>query len=130
MADESTTRTPTVGTLPMHFRITPEERLRAVVQGVPAYIRRRRRIEDMIAFLVDDLRAFRAAGATEAQVRARADEIDLRPLHALIESHNRFYPIEANLPVDLETGRLLERASREPWQPMPLVTRDDLLATL
>ena len=51
---------------------------------------------------------------------------DHRSLNELIAKHNRYYPIEANLPMELRTGRLIERGV--PWRPMPAVTAADLLA--
>ena len=44
----------------------------------------------------------------------------------LIGRHNRYYPIEANLPIDVRSGKLLERGA--PWRPLPAVTMDELLA--
>lgn len=40
--------------------------------------------------------------------------------------HNRFYPIEANLPLDPRTGVLMERGGRESWKPLPPWTFDAL----
>ena len=51
---------------------------------------------------------------------------DLALLNDLIGRHNNYYPIEANLPVDVRTGRLLERGM--PWRPLSSVTPQDLLA--
>ncbi len=47
-------------------------------------------------------------------------------LNDLVARHNRYYPIEANLAVDVRTGRLLERGV--PWHPTPPITAADLLA--
>ena len=41
---------------------------------------------------------------------------DLARLNDLIGRHNRYYPIEANLPIDVRTGRLLDRGA--PWRPL------------
>jgi hypothetical protein len=92
-----------------NFTLSLEERLRAYVQGVPSHIRRRRRIEDLEARLVE-----RLAGEAAADVTA-----ELAQLNDLIARHNRYYPIEANLPVDLRTGRLVDRGA--PWRPLPIV---------
>jgi hypothetical protein len=59
--------------------------------------------------------------ASSAEVRA-----DLALLNDLIARHNRYYPIEANLAIDVRTGRLLERGA--PWRPLPSVSAADLLA--
>jgi hypothetical protein len=44
----------------------------------------------------------------------------------LIARHNRYYPMEANLPIEVRTGRLIDRGV--PWRPLPPVTAADLLA--
>jgi hypothetical protein len=106
-----------------NFKLSVDERLRAYAQGVPSHIRRRRRIEDLEARLVDQLAAAPApaelAGSTEMTA-------ELALLNDLLARHNRYYPIEANLPIDVRTGRLLERGV--PWRPSPPVTVAELLA--
>ena len=108
---------------PSNFKLSVEERLNAYIQGVPGYIRRRRRIEDLEARLVR-----RLVDVTAAAEETAASELaaDLVLLNDLIGRHNRYYPIEANLPIDLKTGRLLERGA--PWRPLPVVTLADLQA--
>jgi hypothetical protein len=97
--------------------------LRAYAQGVPSHIRRRRRIEDLEARLVARL----AAAATPAEAAAAADvEAELALLNDLIDRHNRYYPIEAQLPIDVRTRTLVERGA--PWRPLPHVASADLLA--
>jgi hypothetical protein len=109
---------------PRNFTLSIEERLRAYAQGAPGYIRRRRRIEDLEARLVQRLAAARAPAevASSAEVAA-----DVELLNDLIARHNRYYPIEANLPIDVQTRRLVERGGA-PWRPLPAVTLADLLA--
>jgi hypothetical protein len=108
---------------PRNFTLSLEERLRAYAQGAPGHIRRRRRIEDLEEGLLRRL----AAAAAPAEVAASAETAAaLALLNELIDRHNRYYPIEANLPVDVRTGRLLERGV--PWRPLPAVTVADLLA--
>jgi hypothetical protein len=107
----------------MVFRTTVDERVRAYTQGVPSYMRRRRRIEDLEARLVGLIRVAEEPGEAAASV-AFAEELAL--LNDLISRHNRYYPIEANLPIEVRTGRLLQRG--RPWQPLPAVTTADLLA--
>jgi hypothetical protein len=109
---------------PRNFTLSLEDRLRAYAQGAPGYIRRRRRIEDLEERLIQ-----RLAAAADPVREARSVEVtaDLAVLNDLIDKHNRYYPIEANLPVDVRTGRLLERGS--PWRPLPSsITAADLLA--
>ncbi len=46
-------------------------------------------------------------------------------LNELIAAHNRFYPIEANLPIDVTTGRVIDRSGS--W-PHPEATWVELVA--
>jgi len=109
---------------PRNFTLSIEERLRAYAQGAPGYIRRKRRIEDLEDRLIRQL----AAAPTPAQTAASAEVVaDLALLNDLIAKHNRYYPIEANLPIDVQTRRLVERGGT-PWRPLPAVTVADLLA--
>jgi hypothetical protein len=120
-----------------NFTITSEDRARAAIAGPPAYALRRRRIEDMEDALVARLAEIeveaRAAhpgdevAAREALARA-ARGLDLSRINALVEKHNRYYPCEANLPMDTFTGALLERG--RPWRPMPLYTWEALIALM
>jgi hypothetical protein len=108
---------------PRNFTLSLEERLRAYAQGVPGYMRRRRRIEDLEAKLVEKL----AASPVPAEAAATAEVVaDIALLNDLIDRHNRYYPIEAQLAVDVRTRRLLERGA--PWRPLPSLTAADLIA--
>ena len=108
---------------PRNFTLSIDERLRAYAQGVPGYIRRRRRMEDLEARLVGTI----AGAETPAEAAAsREFTADLALLNELVDRHNRYYPIEANLPYDLRSGRIMERGA--PWRPLPSVTAADLLA--
>jgi len=108
---------------PRNFTLSIEDRLRAYAQGAPGYIRRRRRIEDVEARLLGKL----AAAAAPAEVAASTELVaELAQLNDLIDRHNRYYPIEAQLPIDVRTGRLLERGV--PWRPLAAVTMTELLA--
>jgi hypothetical protein len=108
---------------PRNFTLSVEERLRAYAQGVPGYIRRRRRIEELEARLIA---AVAAADVPAEAAASREAAADLALLNDLIGRHNRYYPIEANLPVEVRSGRLLDRGA--PWRPLPPVTMADLLA--
>src|SRR3954447_15571342 len=89
---------------PRNFTLSMEDRLRAYAQGVPSYIRRRRRIEDLEARRGAKV----AAGEAPTEMAAsRAVTEELARLTDLIARHNRYYPIEANLPINVRTGRLL-----------------------
>jgi hypothetical protein len=87
------------------------DHLVAALAGPPAYSRRLRQIEDEVAAHED------ALGAAWAQLSGRHSGVELaRRWHALasrwsfyavnqlIEQHNRWYPIEARLPMDPRTG--------------------------
>jgi hypothetical protein len=110
-------------TPPRNFKLSLDDRLRAYVQGVPGFMRRRRRIEDLEARLTA---ALAAAESPVTAVSSAELAADLAVLNDLIGRHNRYYPIEANLPIDVRTGRLMDRGA--PWRPLPPVTAAELLA--
>jgi hypothetical protein len=114
--------------LPTNFHISLEQRVRAAA-GIPAYIRRLRRIEDLTEALIEALdeifeeEKYRMDGDEDRAwelVHGRARELDLGLLNDLIARHNEFYPIEANLPVDPKTERFLYMG--KPWEPLPSAT--------
>jgi hypothetical protein len=110
---------------PRNFSIPTEERVRAMTIGVPAWAARKRRIEDREEELVRALVEFHDAllerGGSPAdaleRMRDKARQLDLTRLERLVEAHNRYYPIEANLPFDPATGGFLARG--RPWRPEP-----------
>ncbi len=118
-----------------NFTLTTEDRVRAAAAGPPAYMRRLRSIEDLeegiVRVLAELCEEARAAGqpAEEqaAHARAAAPKHALKRLDDLIARHNRWYPIEAELPMQPRTGELLDRTG-DPWRPMRAPTLDDLLA--
>jgi hypothetical protein len=103
---------------PRNFTLTTEERIRAITIGVPAWSARKRKIEDEVERLVGELVE---AGAALEKVAAR---FDLAKLNELVRTHNRYYPIEANLPMSrhgyLVAGRI--------WKPEELYTPARLVA--
>jgi hypothetical protein len=120
-----------------NFTLTNAERVRAL-GGPAAYMRRRRSIEDLAAAMVADIRAARArlaAQMLESRGERDDDAIDealladpprtFVRLVELIEAHNRYYPIEANLPIDPRTGELVEHG--RPYRPMPVPVLADFL---
>jgi hypothetical protein len=120
-----------VGSLPVNFKISLDARVRAAA-GVPAYMRRKRRIEDLEEAMRQALvevyqQALEDNGGDEAAAKStmqqRAREMDLGLLNDLIDRHNRYYPIEANLPTDVKTGKLM--VSGKPWEPLALMTWKD-----
>lgn len=111
---------------PRNFTLSIEDRLRAYAQGPPGYMRRRRRIEDLEEKLVEKLSG--APALTLLEIAEHPDFVaELATLNDLIEKHNRYYPIEANLPIDVRSGRLIDRGGA-PWRPLPHVTLAHLLA--
>jgi hypothetical protein len=59
------------------------------------------------------------------EIRRRFD-IDLASLNDLVDRHNRFYPIERNLPSDPRTGAVVDHGRA--WRPLDRVTVDRLRA--
>ena len=119
-----TTETQPVDTAapPRNFTLSLEQRLQAYAQGVPGYLRRRRRIEELEEQLLGKLATAEAPAETAASAEFTAA---LAQLNDLIDRHNRYYPIEARLPIDVRSRRLFERGA--PWRPLPSVTAADLL---
>jgi hypothetical protein len=115
-----------------NFTVTTEERVRAIASGPPAYVRRKRAIEELEEGLVRVVaeRSAQAFAARADDVRARAREAvprrALDRLNDLIARHNRWYPIEADLPMQARTGALLDRDG-QPWRPLPAVGADDVV---
>ena len=119
-------------TLPMNFHVPLEERIRAAA-GIPAYIRRLRRIEDLTEALVQaldeifegELYATQGDEQTAWQaVRNQVQHLDLELLNDLIARHNEYYPIEANLPVEPATGKFLYLG--KPWKPLEPMSAEQL----
>jgi hypothetical protein len=101
---------------------------------VPAFVRRKRRIEDLEQAMLLALDEFYDEELVEhegneqeayASWLARVQQIDLTLLNDLVERHNRWYPIEANLPTEVTTGRILDMGV--PWKPMALRTWQDFV---
>jgi hypothetical protein len=118
-----------------NFTLRTEDRVRAVAAGPPAFVRRLRAIEDLeegiVRVLVERCRHALGAGTAPAELAAHAQaSAPMRAfdrLNDLVERHNRYYPIEANLPIQPRTGELMDR-SGEPWRPMPRRSLDELVA--
>ncbi len=116
-----------------NFTIRLDDRIRAA-GGPPAYMRRKRHIEDLedtFVRILRELEAKLAGKAPSAEVReavraAAAKKIDLREINRLVALHNRYYVAEANLPIDAVTEQVMERGA--PWRPLDLYTLDALMA--
>jgi hypothetical protein len=109
-----------------NFTIPLEERVRAL-GGPPAYIRRKRAIEDLEETLLGRVREARARGKGAAAIAALVAR-DVAQLNDLIDRHNRYYPAEANLPSHPHTCQMLERVGGRPWTPMAPWSLERLLA--
>jgi hypothetical protein len=104
-----------------NFTLSVEQRIAALMSGPPAYALRLRRIEDLESELIETLIKSRAVDGPTIPI-AVARKIE--ELNRLIGEHNRYYPVEKNLPVDVLSGQLLDLG--EPWKPLPQVTIDTL----
>ncbi|HVJ92019.1 MAG TPA: hypothetical protein VM580_19595 [Labilithrix sp.] len=117
-----------------NFSLTTDERVRALTIGVPAWAARKRTIEDEEERLViqllevhDKLTAKGQSRKTvELAIETAANALDLVKLNTLVKAHNRYYPVEANLPMDRRTGRYLVYGS--PWEPEEPYTPARLLS--
>ena len=115
-----------------NFSISTAATLRAAA-GPHAYMRRKRHIEDLSASLRETVASAIARGGGDMAAARRQVEGDvrvvkaLRELNRLIEAHNRYYPIEANLPLDPVSRLELDHGGR-PYKPLPAVTLRDMLA--
>jgi hypothetical protein len=94
-----------------NFTITLAERVRAQ-EGLPAHLYRLGRIEQLIEKFVSELRALE-----DDARRKHAAELDLARLNKLVDNHNRYYPIEANLPIDPDSGGVRDFRPIEPITP-------------
>jgi hypothetical protein len=106
-----------------NFAITPEARIGALISGPPPFAVRLRKIDDLEEELLAALAECESAGATSIPI-AVARRIE--EANSLIRDHNRYYPVERNLPIDAATGGLLEMG--EPWKPRASLTIDALRA--
>jgi hypothetical protein len=115
--------TPLVGKpLPRRLRnwnASPEAYALAIA-GPPAHARRLREIEDLIAGHEAELRRDweelrRAEPNSDARARRWREYAARKSFYAvndLIERHNRWYPVEARLPMDPRTGDFVKRGGQ------------------
>lgn len=110
-----------------------DERIRALTIGAPAYALRKRKIEDDEASMIETLVLLHASlfakgrspDTVRAALLAKAQSFDLAKLNALILTHNRYYPIEANLKMDRHGYLVFGKrwAPEEPWTVERLLAR-------
>ncbi|MDB4945772.1 MAG: hypothetical protein JWP97_5306 [Labilithrix sp.] len=118
---------------PRNFSLNVNERVRALTIGAPAFAARKKRLEDfeeatirLLVVLHDKLHAQgHSRAAIEDALLDRAQAVDLRPMNDVLDAHNRYYPIEANLPTDPRTGEYLLYGRR--WEPDPPWTAERLV---
>lgn len=108
---------------PRNFTLSVEQRIAAMLSGPPAFSVRLRRIEELESTLIGILIK---EGAVDGPTIPIAVARRLEELNRLISEHNRYYPVERNLPVDVYSGQLLDMG--EPWKPTPRATIDTLRA--
>lgn len=93
--------------------ISVTDQVRALaIGGAPAWSRRLKRIHDLKAATTAQLHydwhhlATRARGSSTqfaADWQRHAERVNLEPINELIVRHNRYFPAEANLPMDVKT---------------------------
>jgi hypothetical protein len=119
---------------PRNFTLTTDQRVRALTVGVPVYAERKRRIEDLEAAMLKKLVAMydalvakgASAAAAREEMHDKARATDFTRVNALIAKHNRWYPVEANLPCDPKTGAYLLFGRK--WNPEPTWSAERLVA--
>jgi hypothetical protein len=122
---------------PRNFTLSVNDRIRAMTIGAPAYATRKKYLEDLEERHVRTLVALHDAltvkhgGRADLEVlvtralEEKAATFDVKKMNALVEAHNRYYPIEANLAMDLRTGEYMIFGKRwlpeAPWSAARLV---------
>jgi len=117
----------------VNFTIPLEKKIQAV-SGPPYFAVRARQIERITDQLLKDLdieyriTIDQYGDRPETFAREWEDLIEALPLDSLndlIERHNEYYPIEANLRIDRGSGAYMMGAA--PWEPKEKVTTESLL---
>jgi hypothetical protein len=118
---------------PRNFTLSVNDRIRAMAIGAPAYATRKKTIEDredrfvgILVALHDALVPVAKAQPIARALHDRAATLAIERLNTLIATHNRYYPMEANLPIDPRTGGYL--VYRRPWLPTESWTAERLVA--
>jgi hypothetical protein len=107
-----------------NFTISAGELARAAIAGPPAWSVRLRRIEQLEAELLAVLGARLRAGAPPLPLPPALEHKRVE-LERLVEAHNAYYPIEANLPSSPRTLAVMDGGA--PWQPRPIPSPEALL---
>jgi|SRR5581483_2238205 len=94
-----------------NFRAEPDTYVASLGGPLP-YMKRLRQIEEEIALHVEELREAYASRTGAAAWRRLAERWDFGEVNELIEKHNRWYPIEARLPMDPKSRDFVRVAGR------------------
>jgi hypothetical protein len=100
------------------FRPEPDRYLASLGGPLP-FMRRLRQIDDEIDALTARLAQAYAERTDAASWRRLAQRWDFGEVNDLIERHNRYYPIEARLPMDPRTRDYVKIGGRS-YRPEPL----------
>jgi len=93
------------------FRAEPDRYLASLGGPLP-FMRRLRQIDDEIEALTTRLAEAYAERTDDAGWRRTAERWDFGEVNDLIERHNRYYPIEARLPMDPRTRDFVKIGGR------------------
>jgi hypothetical protein len=93
------------------FRAEPDRYLASLGGPLP-FMRRLRQIDDEIEALTARLARAYAERTDDASWRRLAERWDFGEVNDLVERHNRWYPIEARLPMDPRTRDYVEIGGR------------------
>jgi len=117
----------------VNFDVPLEKKVQAKM-GPPPYAVRAKMVEDLTDKLYAELDKQWKKAARELEDdpetfsrvwKAVVETLELDRLNELIKEHNTYYPIEANLQHDPETGQIMIGAT--PWKPKKRITHKDLL---
>ena len=116
-----------------NFTISLEKKVQSMF-GTPKYAARARRIENITQQLMEDLSCeyehMTNQYGENPEIFAQKwkeliDSLELDEINQLIDKHNKYYPVEANLQIDPDTGAPLLGSS--PWKPTEKITQAELL---
>jgi len=117
----------------VNFTIPLEKKVQAL-SGPPYYAMRARQIEQLTDQLMEDLavqyrdmikKFVHRPEVFAVKWRESIDSLELDTINDLIERHNEYYPIEANLAMDPRSG--VTMLGPVPWEPKEKVTIESLL---
>ncbi|MCG8702450.1 MAG: hypothetical protein MI922_30645 [Bacteroidales bacterium] len=119
---------------PKNFTTSTEHEIQAYVGGPPKFAIRARKIETTIEKLYQDLDHDYAElidhyGDNPTLFAKHWNQVinslELKKLNSLIEKHNKYYPVEAGLRLDSDTGKYMLGST--PWKEKKKITKAELL---